>query len=135
MSRGGQPPAQRSARLFVALELPREVVDALLAWRAPLLREDHAPPALRPVRRESLHVTLCFLGQVAEETVAPLSDAVSFAGAQARSVPGLSLVEGLWLPRRRPRVLAVALADRDAALARLQRSLSERLAAGGWYEP
>ena len=52
------------ARLFVALELPREVVARLVAWRAPLVREHDW---LRAVRPDSLHVTLCFLGWLDED--------------------------------------------------------------------
>lgn len=44
-------------------------------------------------------------------------------------------VAARWLPRRRPRVLAVELSDPDGALAHLQSTLADRLAAGGWYEP
>ncbi|HEU4700934.1 MAG TPA: RNA 2',3'-cyclic phosphodiesterase [Conexibacter sp.] len=121
-----------NARLFVALDLPLPVVDALVAWRTPLLRE---LDALRPVPRESLHVTLAFLGWKDEATVAPLAALVEGCAAEAGGVAGLALGEPLWLPRRRPRVLAVALEDRHGQLAALQGSLVERLAGGGWYEP
>jgi RNA 2',3'-cyclic 3'-phosphodiesterase len=43
--------------------------------------------------------------------------------------------EPLWLPRRRPRVLAVSLEDAEGALARLQAVVSAALVAGGWYAP
>jgi 2'-5' RNA ligase len=41
----------------------------------------------------------------------------------------------VWLPARRPRVLAVRLEDAGGRLTALQGALSERLHAGGWYEP
>ncbi len=47
----------------------------------------------------------------------------------------LSLGEVLWLPPRRPRVVAVQVLDGDGALGRLQSELSRVLQAGGWYEP
>lgn len=121
-----------SARLFVALDLPQEAVAALAAWRQPVLR---VHDLLRPVRRDSLHVTLCFLGWLDEDVIAPLSVLVATASARVGSVPALALGEPLWLPRRRPRALAIGVADREGALARLQRSLSERLADDGWHEP
>lgn len=120
------------ARLFVALELPEPVLEALVAWRAPLLR---AVDALRPVRPEALHVTLCFLGWKSEEAIAPLRALVQTSTAGIGGVAGLALGEPLWLPRRRPRVLALALEDRHGQLAELQARLAERLAADGWYEP
>ena len=103
-----------------------------MAWRAPLLR---ALDALRPVRPEALHVTLCFLGWKAEEAVEPLRALVRDSAAALGGVAGLALGEPLWLPRRRPRVLALALEDRHGQLGLLQARLAERLAADGWYEP
>lgn len=119
-----------SVRLFVALDLPAPVVDALTAWRAPLLR---GAPDLRPVAPEALHVTLAFLGAQPQTAVAPLAALVEVCGARAGGVAGLALGEPLWLPRRRPRVLAVALEDRHGRLAALQAGLVERLVAGGWH--
>jgi 2'-5' RNA ligase len=121
-----------AARLFVALDLPPDAVAALLAWREPLLREHDA---LRPVRRESLHVTLCFLGSLDEAAITPLSTLVASAAGEARAVPGLAFAAPLWLPRRRPRVLAAGIADRDGALGRLQAALAASLADDGWHEP
>jgi RNA 2',3'-cyclic 3'-phosphodiesterase len=117
-------------RLFIALDLPAPVVEALVAWRAPLLRE---VDALRPVAPVALHATLCFLGWRAAEAVAPLAALVQ--ESVAGGVAGLALGEPLWLPRARPRVLAVALEDRHGRLGALQSGLVQRLVAGGWHEP
>jgi 2'-5' RNA ligase len=119
-----------NARLFVALELPEPVVAALVAWRAPLLREDDG---LRAVPRASLHVTLAFLGWKPETAIAPLSALVA-ACAAGDVATGLALGEPLWLPRRRPRVLAVGIEDRHGQLLALQARLVERLVAGRWHE-
>jgi 2'-5' RNA ligase len=121
------------ARLFVALDLPSAVVEALVAWRAPLLLRD--AHALRAVAPEALHVTLCFLGWRAEGAIEPLGALAADCAAGCGGVAGLALGEPLWLPRPAPRVLAVALEDRHGQLATLQERLVERLAAGGWYEP
>lgn len=117
-------------RLFVALELPPLVRDALATWRA---QATEGIPGLRGLSGDQLHVTLCFLGwQLATEV-----DGVSGACRLDRATepPELSLGEALWLPPRRPRVLAVRLSDADGRLTALQSELSERLHAGGWYEP
>jgi RNA 2',3'-cyclic 3'-phosphodiesterase len=121
-----------NVRLFVALDLPEPVVDALVAWRAPLVRE---LDALRAVPRASLHVTLAFLGWKEEASIAPLVELVERCGTATGGVAGLALGEPLWLPRRRPRVLAVALEDGHGQLAALQTRVVERLVAGGWYAP
>jgi len=122
---------EAKVRLFVALDLPGAVVEALVAWRRPLLR---AMDGLRPLAPEALHVTLSFLGWRAEAAVAPLSALVEACTAGLGGVPGLALGEPLWLPRGRPRVLAVALEDRHGALGALQERLVGRLAADGWQE-
>lgn len=117
------------ARLFVALELPGEVREALVRWgRSAVNRTE----GVRPVARADLHVTLCFLGW------RMLADVKAIAGACAvvreRGAVELGLGEPVALPRRRPRVLAVALEDRDEALAGVQAALAAALEAGGWYE-
>jgi len=128
------PPHEAKARLFVALDLPAAVVDALVAWRTPLLRARDRE--LRPVAPEALHATLAFIGWKPEAAIAPLGELVSeCAVGVGAAVGGLALGAPLWLPRRRPRVLAVALEDRHGALGALQGRLVERLAAGGWHEP
>lgn len=121
-----------AARLFVALDLPEEVVEALVAWRARLLREHDV---LRPVRPQALHATLCFLGRLDERAIEPLGALVAAVAGEAGAAPRLALGEPLWLPRRRPRVLALALRDASGALGRLQATLAARLAGDGWYEP
>ena len=63
-------------RLFVALELPEPVRDALVAWRAAVLAD---VPALRAVARKSLHVTLCFLGWRWDQEVAAIHPAIPTA--------------------------------------------------------
>jgi 2'-5' RNA ligase len=122
------------ARLFVALDLPQSVVQALVAWRTPLILRA-GPPGLRPVAPEALHVTLVFLGWKPEEAITPLGELVDGCTAGIGGVAGLALGEPLWLPRRGPRVLAVALEDRHGMLGELQARLAERLAADGWHEP
>ena len=123
------PVTDGRARLFVALELPASARDILARWRGAALRDI---AALRPVPVEHLHATLCFLGS------RPVHDIDEIAAA-CGVVAGEPVVESasreaVWLPARRPRVLAVRLED-DGALARIQATLSAALVAGGWYAP
>lgn len=118
-------------RLFVALDLPEDVREALLAWRSGVLR---AVGNLRPVAQDALHATLCFLGgrpAVEVEAIAAACD----AALRGAVVPELGLEAGLWLPPRHPRVLAVRLADSSGSLARIQGAVSDALCQGGWYTP
>ena len=110
-------------RLFVAAELPEAAVDALVAWRP-----EHKE--LRLVPRESLHVTLAFLGERDEGDVPVIGGLLD---GLARPVDGLSLSRARWLPNpKRARVLAVELADGE--LAALQAELVDALAASIGFE-
>jgi len=123
--RAPEPGATATVRLFVALDLPEAARAALVAWRGPLLARE---AALRPVPAEALHVTLCFLGERPAAAVEPLGEVVARC---AGPVEGIALGAPLWLPRRRPRLLAVALEDRHGELGALQERLMDALVAGG----
>ncbi len=118
-------------RVFVALELPETIRAVLVAWRTPILAQ---AAGLRATAAESIHLTLCFLGWQPEDQIRELGDRCADAAVGDARLE-LALGRGAWLPRRRPRVLAVEIEDASGALARLQAALSEALAIGGWYEP
>jgi 2'-5' RNA ligase len=115
------------ARLFVALDLPEEVKAGIDAWAS----EQLGDPALRPVPRDNLHVTLAFLGWRPLKEVDPLSELL------AESVGPAPLVElrdpEPRPPRGRPRLFALPAVSPGAEL--LQAGLQERLVEGGFYEP
>lgn len=119
-----------SARLFVALELPQDARDALVLWRSEVVA---AVSGLRVIRTEDLHVTLCFLGSRPEDEIDRIAAACGVAAGEPVVDSGFG--SALWLPARRPRVLAVSLSDPDGVLARLQAALSAALVSGGWYAP
>jgi RNA 2',3'-cyclic 3'-phosphodiesterase len=124
------------ARLFVALELPDPVRAALVAWRDSALSSlspRSSLSGLRGVAPEDFHVTLCFLGSRPVGEIDEIGAACGVAAGEP--VVEASLREPMWLPRRRPRVLAVSLDDASGALARLQSTVAAALAAGGWYAP
>jgi RNA 2',3'-cyclic 3'-phosphodiesterase len=122
--------ADERARLFAALELPSEARDALVEWRSRALSD---VSGLRMVRPEDLHATLCFLGSRPAREIDEIAAACGVVAGEP--VVATRFGEPVWLPRRRPRVLAVELEDRDGALARLQATLSSALVAGAWYAP
>jgi len=111
--------------------LPAVVRGSLVAWRTRVTAGALAGDvALRPVVEDALHVTLCFLGAAPVESVPALSRIIH---ATAAPTPELVLGTPLWLPRRRPNVLAVALEDHAGALQSLQARLAGPLVDGGWY--
>lgn len=113
-------------RLFVALELPSAAVDALAEWARAAARD-----GLRAVPRESLHVTLAFLGE------RPDDEAPAIAAALPADPPRVELALGdpAWLPPRRPRVLAIDLHDGDGACSRVQADVGASLAGLGVFAP
>jgi RNA 2',3'-cyclic 3'-phosphodiesterase len=106
-------------RLFVALELPADVRSALAGWAA-----DAAPAAMRRVPADNLHVTLAFLGA---RTPADAEAVAGLLGGLVRPLGELAVDGALWLPPRRPGVLAVALRA-GPALAELHADLVGGLA-------
>jgi 2'-5' RNA ligase len=126
--------------LFVALELPSVARDELVEWCARELLVDAAPDALRPVAREALHVTLCFLGWRAVSDIERVRRLVRAAAALETNVKHtmgaqLRLGEAAWIPPRRPRLVAVNLADATGALGALQSVLSDGLSRAGLFTP
>jgi 2'-5' RNA ligase len=119
-----------SARLFVALELPRPAREALWRWAGEHLRGITGVRIVDPV---ALHVTLCFLGSRPVSEIDRIAAECSVVADQA--AVALALGAPLWLPHRRPRVVAVALEDPGGRLAALQSRLSDALQAAEVYEP
>jgi 2'-5' RNA ligase len=120
-------------RLFVALDLPAGVRRALRGWQQSVLGMDRRADTLRSVGEASLHVTLCFLGACAPAAVDRIVAACS--AAAGFSVSSLAVGEPVWLPRRRPRVLAVAIEDDRGELRDVQALLSAELVRAESYEP
>ncbi|MEZ6036386.1 MAG: RNA 2',3'-cyclic phosphodiesterase [Planctomycetota bacterium] len=107
-------------RCFVALDLPVPVKNHIVKTVAPL-RERHQ---VKWVDRDQLHLTLLFAGELPEENLRPLTDAV--AGVHLPPLQ-LSLDRfGCFPPRGMPRVLWVGLGGDVDALATLHAEL-ERL--------
>jgi 2'-5' RNA ligase len=117
----------RRQRLFVALDLPDPVRDGLAAWGEAELID----PGLRPVRPESLHVTLVFLGHREPDEAAAITDLVCEVSAPA---PLLKLEDPIPLPRR-GRASLFALPAPSPATADLHHGLMERLVEAGLQEP
>ncbi|HVY76909.1 MAG TPA: RNA 2',3'-cyclic phosphodiesterase [Solirubrobacterales bacterium] len=115
------------ARLFIALDLPRALRDGLVSWG----KRELVDPALRPVRADSLHVTLAFLGYLPEKAIGRLGEVVAGLGA---ATPLVELKDPVAKPSlRRARLFALPVSS-PAAVA-LQGELEAALVAERLYKP
>lgn len=106
-------------RLFTALELPGEIVDALVALQPP------AAAGIKPVDRERLHLTLHFIGDADLGAIAPALSRVRAARFE------LTLgALGMFARRGRPAALWAGV-ERSDALQALHDSIGAALAAAG----
>jgi RNA 2',3'-cyclic 3'-phosphodiesterase len=129
MSRGPR------ARLFVAVDAPAPVREQLAAWarRAAAGSEpDGVGRSLRLLDPDILHLTLSFLG---DRPVQEISAIASTLSACASGVGELSVGAPLWLPRKRPRALAVEIRDDRGDLARLHADLTTAISEVSDWKP
>jgi RNA 2',3'-cyclic 3'-phosphodiesterase len=105
-------------RCFVAIDLPAETRTAI-AQAAAELRSAHPRADVSWTRPEKMHLTLEFLGEVAEATLPGLARAL--AGVAARHAPFALGAGGLggFPSATRPRVLWAGLTDGVRELGRL----------------
>lgn len=118
-------------RVFCAVELPPEV-RARTSDHAARLRECSTQTRASWPRADNLHLTLKFLGEIAQTRVEELSIAASRA---ALSVQPFNLTiegAGAFPPRGLPRVIWLGINDSSGSLARLQSNLEEECAAAGF---
>jgi len=109
-------------RLFVAIDLPKPV-----AWRlAQLLVQP--PRGVRPVRPGQMHLTLHFLGDVADAAHAVLPEALARVAFEPFTLEIRGT--GVFPPRGRPTVLWAGVAD-SAPLAALHAAIAAVLASCG----
>ncbi len=115
------------ARMFVALDLPEPVLDYIDRWGERELTD----PALRRIPRESLHITLAFLGDRPLEEV----ERIEYAMETIAEYPIKLELEGpVGRPQRHlPRLVALPVSSNPVIVR--QGELSEFLVRFGLYEP
>ncbi len=118
-------------RPFIAVPLPREIADRAAACLTGAL------PALRPVRPERMHITLAFLGRVADDRLAAATEAARAAAAghapfeltfdHAGRFPATGRPRAVWLgPTAGTDELTRLAADTGRALADRSFALEDR---------
>jgi RNA 2',3'-cyclic 3'-phosphodiesterase len=129
--RPSERPGSPRARLFVALELPAEARERLVAWREVALRDR---TDLRAVAPEALHATLVFIGYRPEKEVPAIGETVVGAveGMRAARLRPTGVVP---LPPRRPRLFALDVDDEGGRAGAVQAAVSDALEAARVYRP
>ncbi len=115
-------------RLFVALNFPERIREAL--WQATAPLRDLGLP-VKWVRPEGIHLTLKFLGDVAGDEEDVLPTALGRAAAGARALPLAVGGFGVFPDSKRPRVVWSGIAA-DPALELLQHSVEREFAPLGF---
>ncbi|MGB2874864.1 MAG: RNA 2',3'-cyclic phosphodiesterase [Gaiellaceae bacterium] len=127
MSPGASVEGHERARLFCALRLPAETVEALVAWQ----REAFAGAReVRVLSADHLHITLAFLGHRPLDEIEGIIDSLR----QASTAAGRPLLSPLRYRETRS-VGMLALDDEGARAQALARDLHGRLEALGVYVP
>ena len=114
----------KAMRLFVAVDLPVDVREALVAAVAPL-RKDF--PKARWVPPQNWHMTLKFLGSVAPDLLDRVSSSVTNVAAVSAPFETHLLDLGAFPNERRGRVLWAGLADPEGRLGALASALDDAL--------
>jgi 2'-5' RNA ligase len=111
-------------RLFVAFPLPDDALDRLTAWQRAL----PVPAGVRLVPRESLHVTVAFLGHRPAGDAEPVAEALRAAAAHA----GRPVLRAVRYRETRA-VGMVVLSDEEGRAAAIADDVFERLERLGVY--
>lgn len=118
-------------RLFVAISLPEAVKNEIAQAQAQIrgaLREDF----IRWTKREQFHLTLKFLGNVAEARVTELTEALRGACAPFAALPLRAERIGFFPDTRFPRVVWASVHDAQDSLRQLQQAVEASI--GGFAE-
>ncbi len=116
-------------RLFVAVDIPHDIRESLGA----LIRElQDQMSGVRWVRPEGIHLTLRFLGEVAEERLETLRGSLRRAAA-AVTIFGVEVAgAGTFPPGGRPRVVCVSLREGTGTLSLLQAGIERAVREAGF---
>ncbi len=118
--------APESYRLFVAVELPDNVRNALAGAQTALKQKGLG--GLRWVRPEAIHLTLKFLGETPAERAPEIEAAIGRAVAGSGPLELSLAAPGVFGPGGHPRVIWMGLEGDVSRLAALQRRVEAEMA-------
>lgn len=116
-------------RSFIAFDLPEEIKERVFGLYQPLFRK--FTPYLRWTKKENLHMTVKFLGDLADGQIREVSKTLSDLKKPEDGYDLAFLSCGTFPPERQPRILWIGLAENER-LRRLVRELEDRMAGLGF---
>ena len=111
-------------RTFVAIEMPAVVRDSIATLQQDLRG---FPVRVSWVRPANIHLTLKFLGDIRENQVGAISEALARVGEKTAPFSLSVGTLGFFPNRRRPRVLWVGISNPDGELRQLAESVENAL--------
>ncbi len=117
-------------RSFIALDVPIEVKKTISEMQADL-RHRFPQSSITWTRSEGIHLTLQFLGDIYEQDVSQITEAVTMAAENVSPFSICTTFTGGFPNLRRPRVLWWGVNGGKELMA-LQKSIGQRLSQGGF---
>lgn len=118
-------------RLFIAIELPEYIKQRMAEVQGRIKDTGVSASWTRP---EGIHLTLKFLGEVAEEKIAAMMTALSNALKEVKAFQIEVAEAGAFPNVRKPRVIWLGIAGEIEALKKLQMSVETEMKTFG-FEP
>ena len=112
-------------RAFIAIELPDSAKDSLASLRDRLRPADH--PYVKWVAPEGIHLTLKFLGNIAQDRVPTITEAMARAAQEVSPFQIRIGGPGAFPNMRRPQVIWVAIEGEIEQLIALHRGIDQAL--------
>ena len=117
---------EKALRLFVALDLDDDARVMIAAWQHRVTQALAADRSIRMVDPARMHVTMAFLGEIAEGDVPAIVDALSVS-IETRPFAVEFQGLGVFPPRGAPRVLWLGVGRGENEIVQLQREVVARL--------
>ncbi len=119
-------------RCFIAVDIDERIIKAIADLQNRIRKDTHLKKGdVKWVRPEAMHLTLKFLGEVADERIVEVCNMVRDAAAEQRSFE-LDIEKVGCFGGKNARVLWVGAGDGASKLCRLQESIEYRLKKAGW---
>jgi 2'-5' RNA ligase len=117
---------EKSVRLFVALDLDDDARRAIAALQQRVLNALGAERSFKIVDPAHMHLTLAFLGEIAEPSVPAIVDTLS-ANIDLRPFAAAFQGLGAFPPRGAPRILWLGVEEGATQIGDVQRKVADRL--------